>query len=637
MINKKGGLVLVLCIFAVLTILTLTSFAIAATNSTNTTSTTSLTGFEKSYSCLKTQIDARGYADLTDEELIFSILALGYDATRQTALKTELDKRKSSTENCWPSGGCMVKETAQVMLAYTHINADVTGIKNWLLNQTVPATDLNWYLQIETNNQSHCTITYDNLSKSINLDANKQLSGNPGSCLSFAQNNYWLQISSRCYDREFEVSCDNDFLTSTFYKKTSGDIYYVTASTQTASPNGKLTSKVDSLCFKQGGVCSYEGSLWATYAINKKDSAFKNKILPYLIALSLDSANQRYIPSSFLYSITSFNEYLTTLTNLQNTKGYWQISEANKRYYDTALALMAFYGHSGSTQSDSAIQYLLDPSVQGDGCWNGGNIRDTAFILYASSPKAAASTTGASMSQCADYSNQGYSCTSSTTCDTLGGSPLPNFNCFSGLICCSKSAIEPSCSAKNGVVCSADEECSGTTDSALGTTSCCIDGQCNPKDIGPVANECADAGYTCKDSCLSDEDDKSTSFSCPADMNGVCCAPKVVAQKSYWWLWLLIILIILVVLAIIFRDQVAIWWFKIKSKFQKAPLQSQGRPSYPPQGMQPQRQMMPPVGPPRTIVPGQRQMMPRPIERPFPKEQELNETLKKLKDMSGKK
>ena len=115
-------------------------------------------------------------------------------------------------------------------------------------------------------------------------------------------------------------------------------------------------------------------------------------------------------------------------------------------------------------------------------------------------------------------------------------------------------------------------------------------------------------------------------------MNAVCCSAKK-ETTSYWWIWLLIILIILIVLAIIFRNQLSVWLFKIKSKFQKEPVVAQGRPHFHP--MQ-QRPMMPPAGMPRRIIPGQRPMMPRPMARPFPKEQELNDTLKKIRDMGGR-
>lgn len=625
---KKG--VVVLSILFVATILYL-SFLTAAVNTT-----INIGSFENSSACLRTQIDAKGYSSLTVEELVFSILALGYDSSRQSALKTELDKRKDANNACWPANACTVKETSQVMLAYVHINADTNLIKSWLMNQTISATDLVWYLQIETNNQSQCTIQYDNSTRTISLAENKQVSGTFGNCLRLSDNGYWLQILPSCYNKEFEISCNDGFLVSTFYKRMNSEVIYITDTTKTTSINSKITTKVESLCFKQGSSCNYEASLWATYVITKKDSTLKNKVLPYLIALYADSVNQRYFPSAFLYSLTTANEYLTALVNLQNIRGYWQISDANRRYYDTALALMALSGQTGSAQTDLAIQYLLDPAVASDGCYNGDNIRDTAFIIYAASPRPASSGGGLTpMSQCSDYSAQGYACTSSLQCDTLNGTALPNFNCYGGFICCNKAPVEETCSAQSGTKCLSSEECSVELISASDSSSCCpSSGECNDKPIN-VLTDCEQASYTCKETCSPTTEEETNSFSC----NGfdVCCTPKQETPKSYWWLILLILLIILVILAIIFRNQLRVWWFKVTSKFQKGPVSPQTRPTSP--SYPGQRPMMPPQMMQRRFVPGQpnqpmRPMPPAgPMARPFPKDKELADTLKKLKDM----
>jgi hypothetical protein len=617
---KKSGL-LFLSITSIITILILTLFFTTAANTT-----VNLGSFENSSSCLKTQIDAKTYSAMSIEELSASILALGYDSSRQNALKSELTKRKDPNNNCWPSGSCTIKETALVMLAYIHINSDITGIKNWLLNQTIPASDLSWYLQVHTENVSQCSIKYDNNSRTINLAENRQISGTIGSCLQITSDGYWLEISPSCYGKEFEVSCNNDFLVSTFYKRRSGETLFVTTSTQTSSPNSPLKTKVESLCFKQGSSCSYEASLWATYAINKKDNSFKDKALPYLIALATDTNVQRYFPAAFLYSITGLNEYLTAISNLQNSNGYWQLSEATKRYYDTALALMALYGHGSSVQTDAAISYLTQPNVQSNGCYNGNNIRDTAMIIYGANPKPAASG-GGTTSQCTDFSSQGYSCTTSSDCNNSNGTLMGNFNCFSGLICCDKPSTIQTCSQLGGTKCSFGQECSRDYISSSDSTSCCpSSGRC--EDTGsPITDECSDEGYTCKSSCGDDENEEA--LSCTA---GVCCSEKEITPgPNYWWLYLLIILIILIILAVIFRNQLQVWWFKTKGQFQKKPFEP-ARPM-------PPRPMMPPLMPPRTIIPGQAprpMMQPRPIARPFPKQKELDETLKKIKDMGGK-
>jgi hypothetical protein len=618
------------CLFFAVSVLLSLSIISAADNAT---------GFDKSYNCLKTQIDAKGVSTMTPEELAFSLLALSSDKTRQDALKDELEKRKSSTDACWPAGGCTLKDTALVMLAYNNINKDTDSIKNWLMNQSGAPTDLVWYLEIDTNNRSQCTITYDNSSRKITLNEDKTLSGSAGTCFSLAYNNYWLEVNSRCYGKEFTISCDADFLTSTLYKKRTGSTYYVTTSTKTGGPNVEVDVKIESICFKQSGSCNYEGSLWSALAVIKKDSTVRTKILPYLLVFAQDSSTKRYLPSSFLYVLTGLDEYLTDLLTQQTTKGYWQTSDPSRRYYDTAAALMSLYGRD-SESVDKAIEYLLDPSIQGDGCWN-NNLRDTAFILYSANPNPPATGTGLSPSSgCEEYSHH---CMLSPTCDDINGTALPNFYCSGvNMICCDKLApAEDTCSEKGGAICSYDEECSnGQFTEASGTNLCCIDGgTCTLKQETSDANECTDAGYTCEYQCSAEQE--SQTLNC-LDTTMACCSTIVPAKKSYWWLWLLIILVILVALAIFYRNQIPMWWFKIKSKFTKKPVAPQGRPpgpGNPPFTMQPRPGMMPPPGMRRFVpgMPAPRGMplrpAPRPAPRPYGKEQELSETLKKLREM----
>jgi hypothetical protein len=93
------------------------------------------------------------------------------------------------------------------------------------------------------------------------------------------------------------------------------------------------------------------------------------------------------------------------------------------------------------------------------------------------------------------------------------------------------------------------------------------------------------------------------------------------------------------VLAIIFRDRVRVFWFKIKSKFRKEDNKIQPnttgqyppRPGFPPlrpQGMPPQRpmQMQQPIRRPMNNIPQ------RPIRRDA-----TDDVLKKLKDITDKK
>jgi len=589
------------------------SSIIYAATTNNTNNLTSTNSFEKSYTCLTNLVNSKISAGMTTEELAFSILALGYDSTMQNKLKAELDELGKDGK-CWPKSGCTLKETSLVLLAYNHINANTNEIESWLLNQTMNPTELVWYLQIDSDSsgKAQCKIKYDNTERGITINEDKTLTGTPGTCLTLANGGIWLEISPSCYGKEFEISCDKDFLSNTIYKKKSSSTFYISALTNTAATGGKTTEKVESSCFKQGSSCNYEGSLWASLALQKTGNDIK-KVIPYLLTLAAD--NKRYNPSAFLYVLTvGFDEYFTELINDQTKEGYWQLSDTSKRYYDTAMSMLAL--GSSIEASMNAKDYLLNSKVQGEGCYN-NNIRDTAFVVYAAAPKNAA--TPSAVKSC---TSSGYSCLTKAQCDESNGSVLGDYSCLGLNVCCTEKYTEKSCSQRNGKACLSTQDCSGTW--ASGLSNCCLSGDCVAKQ---ETDQCSVNGaeYKCKSQCLSDEIEES--YSCPE--SGVCCFKEQIedSEGSLWWLWLLIILIILLVLAIIFRNQLKIWLFKIKSKFSKQPVNQQQRP-FPSQPMPNQMAM------PRRIVPGaMNRMPPRPLQRPFPKDKELEETLKKLRDM----
>ncbi len=158
-------------------------------------------------------------------------------------------------------------------------------------------------------------------------------------------------------------------------------------------------------------------------------------------------------------------------------------------------------------------------------------------------------------------------------------------------------------------------------DIAGDTSFCCVNGNCVDKQV-PQADNCPSPNQ-CKSVCDSASGETTAVGDYLCIQGRVCCAPAQPASKpSYWWVILLAILIILLILAIIFRNQLKVWWFKVTSKFRKGPAPQQSRPGpgVPPGAMP---RMMPGFGP----------RPPMPI-RPFPKERELSETLGKLKRMS---
>jgi hypothetical protein len=558
---------------------------------------------EKAYTCLKGKVKDK-CPSLTVEEQAFSLLALADNSAIQSECKSAL-KSKSNDNECWPST-CNIKDTSLALLSLNNIGENTDKIETWLLNKKKIPSELEWYLEIEASQATSCTISYDSSKSTIKIDENKKISANAGSCLTRAYDNYWLKIDSSCLNKNFTVSCDKDFISTLLYKKTLGQTWYVSSDVKSASAGGTTENAVNSLCFGLN-ACDYEGSLWASLALQKSGNDI-DKFLPYLIALSDD--NEKYFSSSFLYYLTNSDEYLQQVLTLQKTDGYWDLS--GSRYYDTALALLSL---SESQAESNAISWL-GTNQGNDGCWNNDNKRDTAFLLWAAYPKQPIiARNDSGTANCESYNHY---CTTNSECLDAGGNKLDNFFCTSPKICCDKPATE-TCKEKTGQICPSGQICSIPTIVTSDTQNCCL-GNCKQK-----TTECEDSNLTCRVSCLSDEQE--ASYNC--DSGDFCCQEKKGGGGIPWYVWILILLVILVVLAIIFRNRLKVMLFKAKGGFKKSPVTTTRPPFLPPSGVPAglrRPTMMPRPMPARAI--------PRTIKTASKTDKELEETLKKLKEMS---
>ena len=605
-------------------VLLLSSLAIAqnATNSTSPQSNANV--IDKAYQCLKNQIEKESTI-VSLQEAIFGTLALGSNSKLNAVMDGKI-----KNENHWEESVNQIKDTSQALLAYNRINKNTEKIETWLLSNKRTATDLTWYLEIDIDNHesSSCKITYNNEPKTVNIREDMTLSGNAGSCLTPSAGGFWLRISNTCIDNNFTVSCDKDFTTSTLYQRTGSSTVFVSPVAHSTSALGTTTESVNSKCFSTTTTgCDYEGTLWATIALDKSGKDISD-YLPYLLALS--ESNQRFLPSSFLFILTDGQDQYSQLVQSQKENKYWQAPNTlYSRYYDSALALLALQGSSSAEETSSKTYF--ESITTAEGCWNNNNIRDTAFLLYAGWPRLI-STGGGGPSPSQSCASAGYSCISLTVCNGLGGNKISDYVCPNTGICCSKSPIEQSCAEQSGNVCSSVESCSGSSVSSS-DGSCCL-GTCDPI---PQADQCTQAGGKCYSTC--DSSEIQTTDTCSGDDVGkVCCKSTGSEPESdtNWGLWitLLIILIALVVVGIIFKDKLKMMLFKLRNKpSTKGPGQSTspppgpGRPPFPPfRGPVPY-----PRAQPRIINPSN-----QPVRRPMPtpsKDNEMEETMRKLREM----
>ncbi|MFC1682097.1 hypothetical protein ACFL0X_00600 [Nanoarchaeota archaeon] len=588
-------------LLAFIILLSLTQFTIAEQNNSA----------EKATDCLEKKIEDLGCSDLTTEQKIFSLLATG-------KCKSEL-KEDSNENKCWPNP-CQIKTTAQAILALDDSGSDMQDAEEWLLSQNTSTTELTWYLEIESPQTTTCTLTYSNSDYTISINADKEISGTPGSCLSLDSSDsyypYYLKISPSCYGREFEISCDQTFTTTLLFRKSGSETLHVSEKANSGSAGDKTREAVNSLCFRQGGACDYEGSLWAAMVLSSQ-SYEMNPFMPYLITLAED--NQEYLPESFLYLLTDRDDYRNDLLSKQVFDEYWD--ESGDKFYDTAVALYPF-PYEEPLEKTNSQNWLLE-AQDSDGCWQ-GNIRNTAFLLYSIWPDQAGTWTGCTGDDCGsddeDCEAMGNSCMSSVACLDVEGSEL-SYDCAGSLICCSEDEVLETCSELNGVICDLEfETCTGTTqetaDADWGST-CCIDGYCDDTSTPTPTTECVDEGGYCRFNC--GEDEEEADYEC--NSGEVCCKTKTKLEIS-WWIWLLMLLIILVILGIVFRDKLRPYWYKLTSGFGKS--KPKGPPPRSPPGMprrMPQRRILPPT---------QRAPMRRPPAKP---RGEMDNVLSKLKEM----
>ncbi len=574
------------------------------------------TQISKGYSCLQNKT-ASCSTSLDDN--IFTLLSI----------KTCKDKVLQASNNngeCWPNGACTAKQTAQALFALKQSGADTSKPKAWLISHTKTPTTLEWFLEVETDQNATCSIDYSGRSYPFSIGDDKKISSSSlGLCLSLAQDNYWLKISRACQNYQYEISCttsgNKDFATSKLFKEQTSDTIHVTTEINTASSGGTTTEQVNSSCFADSSSCSYEGTLWGAMVLNSMDYDISS-YLPYLVTMA--DNNPRTFPEAFLYVLLG-DAYKNDLLLKQKSSKYWEPS--GDRYYDTALALLALKSIDVNEKSN-ALSWLGD-NQGSDGCWSTG-IKNNAFLLFSISPRENGGTSGGTSTPGCEAA--GYFCSSSVTCTQAGGSVLENYQCSSGLLkCCDRQKQALTCVEQGGEICTGQEQCVGgvvAQASDVTYAECCVGGACIIPDNGNGGageNMCETSNGVCRTStCLTGEQADST-LDCSSQSEVCCLSTGTPSTSSYLWIWILVILIILVIVAIIFRDKLRRFWLYAKTKFGPSGPSGSSHQSY---FEAPMRRMIP-----RRILPrsGPAHHGPTPARRPSG---ELDDVLKKLKDMS---
>lgn len=576
---------------------------------------------------------------LSIPEIAFTILARPAANVSDACIKV-LKSRLINNE-CFGTSSCSIKDTGLAILALDSVGEDTSKAEEWLVNRSRVSRELNWILELDTDLglEMACTIGYRGNEYKVNMMADKKFDADAGPCLTRENNGLWLKISDSCYDADFAVTCDQNFK-SVILGYDPVENKFLVPLTKEGAAFATVTQKVNAKCLSTSSTCTYEDNLWAVLALYKKGKDV-SEYLPYLKTLS--DKNKKYLPNSFLYMVTGDETDGNALVKEQRLGNYWEADGTPyNRFYDTALGLLALTGTSQDIISATQGRMIFSQDGK-TGCWN-NNLRDSAILLWALKGWHSAGGPGPGpgpgpgIEDCID---SGFYCLQREEC--AQNDMLDNYQCLGIKVCC-RNQILKTCEAEGGNKCNTDETCTGLEKDSLDGPCCLSPGICEKIVSAP---QCEQEGNTCQDSCLTNTE-REVDMEC-AEAGKVCCevvsapspAPK---PKSLLWLWiLLIILIILLILAIIFRDKVKLWIFKIKSKFKKEPKKPvtpppapMARPGFPPIRrpvpiLPPRRPVPPPVHPVVKTYTSVKET--KTTTKPAGKEK-MDEVFKKLKEMS---
>jgi len=587
---------------------------------------------ERGYSCLEGLIEQKNCSRLTFDEKIFSVLSTGecYD---------ELMQEENEIRGCFPRSSCRIKQTALASLALRKGGVNTEKYENYLTSNNKSPEDLEWYLQIESKEATICSIKSNTKQTQVELNEDKTVASVSQGCFEISQNGYWLSISPLCYKESFEVSCDKSFSTNLLFRKKESERTYVLSETHSSAEGGTTNEKINSLCFLKGTECDYEGGLWgATFLVSKGYDI--SPFLPYLIVMSDEPENQRFLPEGFLYTLINDENYLISVLEKQKEGSYWEVS--GDRYYDSAVAMYTL----GTDIDQSGTKDWLFEKQQQNGCWNNNHLVDTAFLLSSLWPRSIILSGGN-----VDPGNNGGNtdnncnevgfCTGVSQCSLAGGVEIQSrSNSCPGIqICCDKEPVEETCSQRGGLTCGVSQVCSISTVITSDTNNCCL-GICEEPSQQPVEELCSENQGVCRANCNSFETED-TNLKCEF-FGEVCCLsggnngtiePKK-SSKGMIIIIVLVVLIILVGLAIYQKE-------KLKKLFTKRKDESKGFENNQHIRQTPQ---------PRQYIPSQRkqEQFPRPqnnsqmihkknyMENSLQKKgkDEMDEVIKKLKRMS---
>ena len=564
------------------------------------------------YKWLEDQVDDQ-WETLNTKENVLALLALQCNSSHRLEGNYSLWRRSFGDDDyrCWgedqasSESECELVETAMAKVALEELGYNTTKTRDWLLSKNKTQTDIHWYLQIDIDRGSEalCEIYYLGRNESgfkINTDKSVELQ-NPSHCFQavspYPGEKYWFSLkqTAECLDAEYIIKCRSEnstyFSVSMLYKENpSSKRWYVSSVTKSGIP-GKSSSgqepdalsvSIPSYCLSESGLCNYEGTLWATYALVKQgDNDKANLFIPYLI-LNEDKYPE-YFPSAFLSALVN-GRFTEKAVDLQQFEGFWIIQKLGGgtlygTLYNTALAKLLLGDTTADFEKAKALlltKYKSETQEKGYFTHPAGGsgeslIRDNAFLLWTFWPQFCPGYRGGSgdewecellLGTCKENctgaeQEKNWSCPSGLVCCKLYGgggngggsencgyydgscrtdcesdeSPWPDGICGGDETCCVP-YLDLLCEEDlNGESCTSTQECSDIEVETLDELFCCL-GECIE---GGTSNmTCSDIGSECETGfvCLDEYTRRVMEFTNTIDSDR-CCVDGICVRNVY--------------------------------------------------------------------------------------------------------
>lgn len=405
---------------------------------------------------------------------VLALSNINYDAS------SELNylKNQSDPQGCWPKGSCKIKDTAFAMMALHAHGEDLGNATNYLLDgQSVASLSGKWLLQIATNANGTCKVSFDDASGNVVEKDVVVKQGYFPSCgnSTFLDINSCLQpgILNTRAPLELDVNCNalgSVEIISTLFR--SGNTFYLVDEQSTA----RAQVKVQNGCYgiNRGGSCDYDATLWANIALVEIGEPATSE---FYLRQSADPNNALH--QAALAIVTKDSLVAKALADLQRNDGSW---DRNVLY--TAISAKALKGSEFSAEAANAVDFYASQQ-KADGSI--GVLFDTEMVLWDGLPSVSVSQTCFEGQTRACDLQQGVCSSSRETCmnGTFTGCNETVYQMFNN----DYEVIEDSC---DGL----DNDCDGSID-----TGC----DCLPGDVIACANSfgvCGNTTQTCVNGTL---------------------------------------------------------------------------------------------------------------------------------------